>query len=113
MGRRLDPTGPIALGNIALIQNFLGGVDEEWFILVHVDIEAKAGPALNAIPKAQRAVKADDLDTVTEQLRIIGQTTHSMYTVLERMPEKCDPYIYYRRVRPYIHGWKNHPLLPK
>ena len=29
-----------------------------------------------------------------------------------RMPEHCDPYIYYHRVRPYIHGWKNHPDLP-
>jgi indoleamine 2,3-dioxygenase len=28
------------------------------------------------------------------------------------MPEHCDPYIYYHRVRPYIHGWKNHPDLP-
>jgi indoleamine 2,3-dioxygenase len=28
------------------------------------------------------------------------------------MPELCDPYVYYRRVRPYIHGWKDHPLLP-
>ena len=44
--RRLDPASPIELGNIALLQNFLGGLDEEWFVLVHVDIEAKAGKAL-------------------------------------------------------------------
>ncbi len=54
--RRLDPQGEIALGNIALLQNFLGGIDEEWFILIHVDIEAKAAPALMAIPRAQTAV---------------------------------------------------------
>jgi indoleamine 2,3-dioxygenase len=35
-----------------------------------------------------------------------------MYESLGRMPEKCDPYIYFHRVRPYIHGWKNHPDLP-
>jgi indoleamine 2,3-dioxygenase len=34
-----------------------------------------------------------------------------MGKVLARMPDGCDPYIYYRRVRPYIHGWKDHPLL--
>src|SRR5262249_46750059 len=34
------------------------------------------------------------------------------YSSLKRMPERCDPYIYYHRVRPYIHGWKNHPDLP-
>src|SRR5262249_33389999 len=36
--RRLDAQGPIELGNVVLLQNFLGGVDEEWFVLVHVDI---------------------------------------------------------------------------
>ena len=31
----------------------------------------------------------------------------------DRMPERCDPYIYYQRVRPYIHGWKNNPAMPE
>ena len=35
-----------------------------------------------------------------------------MYKVLLRMQENCDPFIYYHRVRPYIHGWKDHPALP-
>jgi indoleamine 2,3-dioxygenase len=28
------------------------------------------------------------------------------------MPEGCDPYIYYTRVRPYIFGTKNNPAVP-
>ena len=31
---------------------------------------------------------------------------------MARMPESCDPYVYYHRVRPYIFGWKNQPALP-
>ena len=46
--RRIDESGPIALGNIALLQHFLGGLDEAWFILIHVDIERRAGAALAA-----------------------------------------------------------------
>ena len=109
--RRLDPSGPIALGNLALLQNFLGGIDEEWFILVHVDIEKRAAPALDAIPRAQAAIAVSDLDRVTAELRVVADSLESMVAVLARMPEGCDPYIYYRRVRPYIHGAKNHPLL--
>src|SRR5688572_26318672 len=109
--RRLDPAGPIALGNLALLQNFLGGIDEEWFILVHVEIEARAAPALDAIPRAQAAVATGDLDRAVVELRAIAASLEAMVTVLARMPEGCDPYIYYRRVRPYIHGAKNHPLL--
>jgi indoleamine 2,3-dioxygenase len=109
--RRLDPTGPIALGNLALLQNFLGGIDEEWFILVHVEIEARAAPALRAIPRAQDAVAAGDVERLTIELRTIADSLEAMVAVLQRMPEGCDPYIYYRRVRPYIHGAKDHPLL--
>ena len=32
---------------------------------------------------------------------------------MNRMPEKCDPFIYYNRVRPYIFGWKNNPATPE
>ena len=37
--RRFDKSGPIECGNIGLAQCFLGGQDEEWFILIHIDIE--------------------------------------------------------------------------
>ncbi len=110
--RRIDPDGPIALGNIVLLQNFHGGIDEEWFVLVHVDIEARAGGALAAIPDAQRAVQEDRVDRLERALGAIASALEGMYRTLNRMPEHCDPYIYYHRVRPYIHGWKNNPALP-
>jgi indoleamine 2,3-dioxygenase len=62
--RRLDVNGPIELGYICLLQNFLGGQDEEWFVLIHVAIEAKAGPALAAIAAAQKAVVENRPDTI-------------------------------------------------
>ena len=110
--RRLLPDRPIELGNIALLQNFLGGQDEEWFVLIHVAIEAKAGPALTAIVAAQRAVIDDRPEVVENQLATIARTLEAMHEILLRMPERCDPYVYFRRVRPYIHGWANHPSLP-
>ncbi len=48
--RRLDPNGPIALGNLALLQNFVGGLDEEWFITVHIQIEAQGPRRLLSCP---------------------------------------------------------------
>lgn len=109
---RIDKKGPIELGNIALLQNFLGGLDEEWFILVHVDIEGKAGTGINAIKNAHKAINEKKLDVVIENLSLMAKTLQNMCDVLDRMPEHCDPYIYYNRVRPYIHGWKDNPALP-
>jgi indoleamine 2,3-dioxygenase len=109
---RIDKSGPIECGNIALQQCFLGGQDEEWFILIHIDIEKKAGSALHAIELAQRAVVADDQAGLAAALTQLRDAIKAMYDVLARMPERCDPYVYFHRVRPYIFGWKNNPALP-
>jgi indoleamine 2,3-dioxygenase len=110
--RRLDNRRAIELGNICLLQNFFGGQDEEWFVLIHIAIEAKAGPALAAILAAQRAVAENQAERVADHLTIIARTLGALHEILLRMPERCDPYIYFHRVRPYIHGWVNHPSLP-
>ena len=58
--KRFDPAGPVALGNIDTIQNFVHLYDEHWFILVHVEIEALAASFLAAIDQAAAAMAADD-----------------------------------------------------
>lgn len=108
--RRMNPADPIQLGNIALLQNFLGGLDEEWFILVHVEIEAEAAPALASIGPAQEAMK-NNTDQLVTFLQTIATSQGRMYETLLRMTENCDPYIYYNRVRPYIHGFVYHPVV--
>ena len=111
--RRLDPHKPIELGNVVLLQNFLGGLDEEWFVLIHIDIEAKAGPGLVGMLQAHNAARYNKPDDVLEGLQVLAVAQEAMRETLLRMPERCDPYIYYSRVRPYIHGWKNSPSLPQ
>lgn len=110
---RLDPKRPIELGNIALLQNFLGGIDEEWFVLVHIDIEEKASIALQALVPAQQAAQNKKTEALLRDMQQIANGLEKICATLDRMPEHCDPYIYYNRVRPYIHGWKNNPALPQ
>jgi indoleamine 2,3-dioxygenase len=110
---RLDPAGPIALGNLAILQSFAGGADEDWFILVHVDIEARAAAALRALLPAQRAAREGDTAGLEAHLGAIAGALEGILATLQRMPDWCDPYVYYRRVRPWIHGWKNHPAIPQ
>jgi indoleamine 2,3-dioxygenase len=109
---RFDATREIELGNIGLIQNFLGGIDEEWFILVHVEIERKAAPAIAALDACLDAIEAHDAEQLQHLLSQVASSQNAILATLRRMPEHCDPFIYYHRVRPYIHGWKNHPDIP-
>ena len=110
--RRLDSTKPVQLDNIVLLQNFLGGLDEEWFVVVHVQIERQAGPGLAALLRAMNGAATDKSDEVLAGLHSLAAAQTAMRDTLLRMKERCDPYMYYNRVRPYIHGWKNSPALP-
>lgn len=111
--RRLDPKRPMELDNIVLLQNFLGGLDEEWFVVVHLQIERQAGPGLVGLVRAMNAVSEGKDDEVLSGLQALASAQTGMRNTLLRMKERCDPYVYYTRVRPYIHGWKNSPSLPQ
>jgi indoleamine 2,3-dioxygenase len=109
--RRLDPAGPVALGNIALLQNFSlpkeGKEDEDWFILVHVDIEARAGAALRAFQFARDAIAKADVKGLVALLESAAASMHAMNQTLNRMPEGCSADVYFKKVRPYIFGFTN------
>lgn len=100
--KRFDPSGPIALGNIDTLQNFVHLYDEHWFILVHVEIEAIAARILAAIDRAGDGLRARDSQVVTTALREMAAAVRDQTAVLRRIPEKMDPALYYRTFRPYI-----------
>ncbi len=109
---RLDREAPIALDNIHMVQNFIGGDDENWFVMVHVAIEAAAGQALQLGCEIVDCAKNGDVAGATARLEKMADVWVAINAAFDRMPERCDPYIYYHRVRPYIHGWANNPALP-
>jgi len=108
---RLDRAGPIALDNLFMIQNFLAGQDEAWFVLVHVAIEARAGAMLAQAPALIEAAAQRDAAAAEAGLSAVGAVWNDVNAIFDRMPERCDPHIYFHRVRPYIHGWKDNPAL--
>ncbi|MCI0682345.1 MAG: indoleamine 2,3-dioxygenase [Gemmataceae bacterium] len=126
--KRFDPRGPIALGNIDTLQNFVHLYDEHWFILVHVEIEAIAAEILAAIAKVQHALApstqgetslASPLSPgtpgergrgegeINTALKDIADAVRRQVGVLARIPEKMDPRLYYEKFRPYIRFFEN------
>ena len=100
--KRFDPNGPIALGNIDTIQNFVHLYDEHWFILVHVEIEHIAADMLSAIADTQTAINNDDDELLNQSLAKIAHAVWQQVKVLRRIPEKMDPALYFKTFRPYI-----------
>jgi indoleamine 2,3-dioxygenase len=100
--KRFRTDGPIALGNIDTIQNFVHLYDEHWFILVHVEIEAHAARILDAIARVQDGLSNDDAAIVNESVWTIADAVNEQIKVLRRIPEKMDSKLYYKTFRPYI-----------
>jgi indoleamine 2,3-dioxygenase len=103
--RRIDRDGAIVLENLETLQLFGGSPDEQWFYLIPMAMEAHGAKALVAIARARRAVVDGRLDSVAANLDTIGTTVAELTDILSRTQEQCDPYIFYRRVRPYLAGW--------
>ena len=104
----------VNLDNVALNYNFLGGIDEDWFVTIHVCIEHAANRAIQSAFNIALKTETNDCDekVLLDELTFIKEAMLEVNHIFRKMPEKCDPYIYYHRVRPYIFGWKNNPALP-
>ncbi len=100
--KRFDPAGPITLGNIDTIQNFVHLYDEHWFILVHVEIEALAARRSSRSTWPGKGSRPVILPVPTTASRLIARTLWAQVETLRRIPEKMDPALYYKTFRPYI-----------
>ena len=108
---RINPKGPIELENIRTIQNFLGGQDEDWFFLTTVMIESLGAPAISAILKGLEAAASCDNKNFVDSLESIGEAINNCTNVLDRIPEKCDPHIFYSQIRPFLAGWPEEGII--
>lgn len=100
--QKIDPDGELVVDNLQLLHKFIHKRDAEWFTLIHVDIEARAGQGIMAIFKIREAIIQDNHLAVIQGLESIHSSLSAMMATLKRMPEHCHPTVYYHEVRPYI-----------
>ncbi|KAK8108679.1 indoleamine 2-3-dioxygenase [Apiospora sp. TS-2023a] len=102
MGEDIDD-----LDNLATLVTFTGSLDESWFYLVSVAIEARGGPIIPLMLTAVAAARQNDAETVTRCLRGFAERLDDLGELLHRMHESCDPGFFYRRIRTFLAGSKN------
>jgi len=102
--KRLNPAKGLTIDNLEVLQTFTDLYDEQWFFLVHISIEARAGQLLDALRRALGAVKADDTQTVLACLRDIRTGLVDVVKIFHRMPDHCDPDRYYQQIRQPLFG---------
>ncbi|KAJ2725269.1 tryptophan 2,3- dioxygenase [Coemansia sp. Benny D115] len=102
-----DAEDPMDIDNLGTIHTFSGSMDESWFYLVTTAMEAKSARGLNAILDAIAGVEQRNCNRVTHALYEIAHSLRDLNSLLERMYERCDPYVFYWKIREYLAGWEN------
>ncbi|KAF9576788.1 hypothetical protein EC968_003295 [Mortierella alpina] len=105
--RLLYKDGPRDLSNLDTLGTLSGSSDESWFYLVTTAIEATGAPVLSKILTAIQLVRDNNTTALIQELESIRGIIEELVGVLRRMFEKCDPYVFYWKVRPYLAGWEN------
>ena len=95
------------LENLTTLQTFTGSIDESWFYLVSVAIEARGAPIIPLMLSAITAARRNDAHTVTACLRSFAERLDELGSLLQRMYDSCDPHVFYHRIRPFLAGSKN------
>ncbi|KAK3813038.1 MAG: Indoleamine 2,3-dioxygenase [Benniella sp.] len=102
-----DPAGPYVLENLETLWTMTGTYDETWFDIVSVSVEMEGGAALQPLLNAMQAARDDDLPTVVANLKIALSQLQKVSKQLARMFEKCDPAVFYWKIRKFLSGSEN------
>lgn len=94
------------LENLSTLTTFTGSLDESWFYIVSVAIEAKAAPILPVMLDAFAAARIGDETTVASALQRCAELLEDLGGLLLRMYDSCDPHVFYHRMRPFLAGSK-------
>ncbi len=110
--KRKDVRHPIEPENLKLIQNFLGGESEEWFVIIHVAIVLAGAQLPATLWLVGDALEKHDHATLSWCFSMLSSSLQKINTLMRRMPEHCHFGEYFRNVRPYLYGWNKKEIFP-
>jgi len=83
---------------------FTGTTDEAWFYAVSVSVEARGVRAVQLMLECVEAIDQRDDGRILECLKAFNEVVVELGSLLQRMHERCDPSVFYHRIRPFLAG---------
>lgn len=97
----------IEIDNFSTINTFTGSSDESWFYLISVHFEIEGAQCIKTGIKCLEFAAKNDFHNLNLYLQTLAENIDNLSTVLGKMEELCDPYVFYFKIRPFLSGWKN------
>jgi indoleamine 2,3-dioxygenase len=104
-----DPAKPLTVDNLQPLLSFTGNEAESWFFMVHVAVEAAAGPGLDAIAHAYQHMAAGDNASICESLKVVRSSITGMKRAATQMYNGCTPRFFFDAILPFLAGSKELP----
>ncbi|KXJ96419.1 indoleamine 2,3-dioxygenase [Microdochium bolleyi] len=93
--------------SLRCLHTFTGTEDESWFLVISVAMEAQAAVIIPPALRALEAIKTRDYPVITQALAEMDACISKVGALIERMYERCDPDVFYHKIRPFLAGSKN------
>jgi len=108
----IDETIPFSLDNITTINTMILDKDsshESWFYLIMIAIEGIGGDAIIAMEKIYKELYKyyPSYSIITEELHKINNIIFESNKIISRIYEKCDPEVFYNKLRIFLNGTNN------
>ena len=92
--------------DLQVMMTLTGTRDEEWFYTISVAAEARGAPLSAASFKCMEAMHERDDHGVASTVQSLAAVIRDLTTILSRIQERCDPKIFYEKIRPLLSGTK-------
>ncbi|KAG0029181.1 hypothetical protein BGZ81_004043 [Podila clonocystis] len=102
-----DRKGSYDIDNLAALHCMTGTSDEDWFVIVSIAVEVEGGAALQPLLDAMHAVRRNDPEAVLAKLKNVLPQLENVSKLLARMFERCDPAVFYWKIRKFLAGSEN------
>ncbi|KAJ1338667.1 Indoleamine 2,3-dioxygenase [Microdochium nivale] len=93
--------------SLRCLHTFTGTEDESWFFVISVAMEAQAAVIIPPALRALEAIRTRDYPVITSALADMDACIAKVGALIERMYERCDPDVFYHKIRPFLAGSKN------
>jgi len=98
--------------NLDSLFSFTGSKDEEWFYVDTLLVEVAAIRSVSEVPAIVSNCNVADNSELIKNLCNVEQSIKAMQEAIYHMRDKCDPTVFYTKVRIFHAGWKNNDTLP-
>ncbi|KFH62256.1 hypothetical protein MVEG_11467 [Podila verticillata NRRL 6337] len=93
--------------NVTAIHCMTGTSDQDWLVIVSIAVEVEGGATLQPLLETMHGVRRNDPEAILIKLKETLLHLEKVGKLLTRIFERCDPAVFYWKIRKFLSGSEN------